>query len=103
MRPAGEIRQALQAAASEMATIDGGGQEHGPTFQELAARAKVGAAAALVTVKNMTRAGALRVVNQRKVPYRNKPVAEYAPAKRENPEDEACIDVASVFSVWARG
>jgi hypothetical protein len=101
MRPAGAIRQALLQAAADLAHFQDG-CAHGPTLQELAARAQVGARSALSTVKNMTRSGALSVVAERKVPYRNRPVAEYAPAVAPV-KDEGYIDMASVFSMWAQG
>lgn len=75
MRPAGEIRQALLHACKALAR-----PEQAPTLRELAAHARVGIAAAEVAVKNMRRAGVLHVPRTRRVPYRNRPVAEYAPA-----------------------
>jgi hypothetical protein len=100
MRPAGEVRVALQSAAQELVTVDGG-QERGPTLQELAARAKVGAQAAMTTVKNMTRSGALRIVNTRKVPNRNRPVAEYGPPK-DSAQDDEFVDMGSVLAMWVQ-
>lgn len=101
MRPAGEIRMALLQAAADMAHI-ADGRERGPTMQELAARAQVGVKAACTTVKNMTRSGALRVVDKRKVPHRNKPVAEYALPRAETPPDDEYVDVARVFNLWVQ-
>ncbi|KQM68790.1 hypothetical protein [Xylophilus sp. Leaf220] len=75
MRPAGEVRQALLQAAGRLAT-----EERAPTLAELAAEATVGYEAAMNTVKNMVRAGVLRIARQRPVDYRNRPVAEYVPA-----------------------
>lgn len=75
MRAPGEVRQALLCAAAELAT-----PERGPTLAELAARAQVGRDVALHTVKNMKRSGELTVPRTRRVAYRNRPVAEYAPA-----------------------
>lgn len=100
MRPAGtvgEIRAALLQAADELATPD-----RAPILQELAAQARVGLEAARRTVDNMKRAGALQVPRTRKVDYRNRPVAEYAPASREPRRDEPYVDVASVFSLWVQ-
>ncbi|MNV74275.1 hypothetical protein D3C71_1674820 [compost metagenome] len=74
MRPAGEVRQALLKAACELAT-----PERAPTLRELAHRAQVGQGAARVTVDHMRRAGQLCIARLRKVPYRNRPVAEYTP------------------------
>lgn len=74
MRPLGEISLALLGAAQELSTPD-----RGPTLAELAAHAQVGYDAATATVKNLTRHSRLRIVRKRRVPYVNKPVAEYAP------------------------
>lgn len=75
MRPSGEVRQALLGAVAELATPD-----RAPTLIELATRSQVDVDAALFTVKNMVRSGALVIVRTRRVPYRNRPVAEYAKA-----------------------
>jgi hypothetical protein len=74
MRPPGEIRLALFKAAEALAT-----PEHGPTMRELAECAGVGYDAARRAIDNMTRAKQLKPVAQRRVTYRNRPVAEYAP------------------------
>lgn len=78
MRPAGEVRIALLQAAELLAT-----PERGPTLAELSEAACVGYDAAMATVKNMVRAGVLRIERPRKVAYRNRPVAEYVPAAFE--------------------
>lgn len=96
MRPAGEVRQALLRAAEALAQP---GQ--GPTLQELAAKACVGMAVARHTVGNMTRAGQLRKLPQgRRVAYRNRPVAEYAPAQQVH-QGEGFVDLGAVLQVWA--
>lgn len=97
MRPAGEVRLALLQAACELAT-----EEHAPTLTELAHRACVAVGAAKRTVYKMTRAGALTIPRTRKVDYRNRPVAEYAPATREPRRDEPYVDVASVCNMWVQ-
>lgn len=96
MRPAGEIRVALLGAARELFTPD-----RAPTLAELREHAKVGADAAAHTVKNMTRHGALRKVRDRRVAYRNKPVAEYAPADLVVEERPGLVDLASVWPASA--
>ena len=78
MRPAGEIRQALLQACESLAARSAAGC--GPTLREMAAEARVGLEAARRTVENMTRYGVLVVPRTRRVPYRNRPVAEYVPA-----------------------
>lgn len=78
MRPAGEIRHALLRACESLAARAAAGR--GPTLREMAAEARVGLEAARRTVENMTRYGVLVVPRTRRVPYRNRPVAEYVPA-----------------------
>ncbi|ATA54568.1 hypothetical protein CKY39_16140 [Variovorax boronicumulans] len=80
MRPAGEVRMALLRAAHELATPD-----CAPTLREMAHRAQVGLKAARETVAHMRRGGTLCIARTRKVPYRNRPVAEYVP-RAEAPE-----------------
>lgn len=95
MRPAGEVRHALLQACTQLATPD-----RGPTLREMAAVACVGVSAARDTVKNMSRAGLLRRVRDRKVDYRNRPVAEYAPAAVAASGDDGFVDLAQVLRVW---
>ncbi len=95
MRPAGEIRQALLQACAALAT-----PERAPTLREIAERAQVGLAAAEQTVKNMRRAGVLRVVRDRRVAYRNRPVAEYVPASWAPPQDSPALGLARVLTHW---
>lgn len=94
MRPAGEVRQALLNACTQLATPD-----RGPTLREMAAVACVGMQAARRTVENMSRAGQLHRVRNRKVAYRNRPVAEYAPAAMQG-DDDGFVDLAQVLRVW---
>ncbi len=75
MRPAGDVRAALLTACMELSTS---GQ--GATLRELAQRACVGLESARQTVNNMARAGQLCIAGERRVAYRNRPVAEYRPA-----------------------
>lgn len=103
MRPAGEISTAILTAATRLVREEAG-QRRGPTLQELAQHACVGIQAARRTVDNMRRAGKLEPVAQRKVDYRNRPVAEYAPAQAlPEDDDQPFFDVASVFTAWAQG
>ena len=94
MRPAGEVRQALLNACTQLATPD-----RGPTLLEMAAVACVGMQAARRTVENMSRAGQLHRVRDRKVEYRNRPVAEYVPAAMQG-DDDGFVDLAQVLRVW---
>ena len=74
MRPAGEVRLALIRAAYDIFS-----EGRVATLMELAQRACVGRDAARDLVPKMKRAGVLHIVGERRVPYRNRPVAEYAP------------------------
>jgi hydroxyacyl-ACP dehydratase HTD2-like protein with hotdog domain len=102
MRPSGEIRQALMRAACELSARMESGR--GPTLQEIATTACVGGAAALHTVKNMTRAGELRCISgRRKVTYRNRPVAEYRPAQDDDTQTSAPAHALQVaVAAWTR-
>lgn len=93
MRPAGDIRHALLRAAQDLRQ-----QGQHPTLRELAAHAQVGVDAATTTVKNLRRAGLLAVTGDRRVTYRNKPVAVYALAE----QPPAFVDLAHVFTAWNR-
>lgn len=99
MRPAGEVRMALLHACRELAT-----PERGATLREIAARACVGLDAATYTVKHMSRGGKqLRIVRERRVDYRNRPVAEYEPVRADvaqAADDAGFVDLGSVLRVW---
>jgi hypothetical protein len=69
------VRRALLQAA-----IDLNAPAHSPTLRELIRQARVGQSAGLNAIKNMRRVGLLVISGERRVAYRNKPVAEYAPA-----------------------
>jgi len=98
MRPAAEVRQALCAAAQAAHACGG------LTLRDLAARACVGLEPARRTVDNMTRAGVLRKVGERRVAYRNRPVAVYAPALRDDAaaggDSAGWVDLSAVLRVW---
>lgn len=64
---------ALLDAAKALATPD-----RGATLRELAHHACVGVSVARYMVSAMAKHGALVIVRTRRVPYRNRPVAEYA-------------------------
>lgn len=96
------MRQALLQACAELAT-----PERGPTLRELAAQARVGLDAATHTIKHMSRAGQLHIARTRRVPYRNRPVAEYVPAPAPAPavacgvpDESGCMDLSAVLRIW---
>ncbi len=95
MRPPCEVRAALLNACSQLAT-----PERGPTLREMAAVACVGLRAATYTVKNMSRAGQVRIARERRVEYRNRPVAEYVPAALADGQDDGFVDLSAVLRVW---
>jgi hypothetical protein len=74
-RPVGDVRKALLDALTQLAS-----EERGPTLKELVQVACVGEKAARQTISNLRRCGAVAVARTRRVAYRNRPVAEYAPA-----------------------
>ena len=91
-RPVGEVRQALLAKAAELTT-----PTRAPTLRELAAAACVGLKAAQRTICNLKRAQLLCCPRTRRVPYRSKPVAEWAPAALVLADAEA-LDAVPNFS-----
>lgn len=107
MRHPGQVRLALKTAASELVSRPAPGLIQGGTLKELAGRAGVGAEAALSTIKNMTRVGELVCISgRRKVPYRNKRVAEYFPpaiaaeVKTAEPGAENPVDFDELLTAW---
>lgn len=70
-----DVRRALLQAAMELNT-----PAHSATLREIVRHARVGQSSGLNAVKNMRRAGLLVICGERRVAYRSKPVAEYAPA-----------------------
>lgn len=97
MRPVGEISQKLLAAIDALTTPD-----CAPTLQELAAHAGVALGVACQTLKDMKRYGRVCSPRTRRVPYRNRPVAEYA---RHMPAVDAANDssvtgIAVLQAAW---
>lgn len=97
MRPAGDVRQALLAAARDLTTA-----ARSPTLREIATHAKVGYSAARRTLDNMKRAGDVVVPRQRRVAYVNRPVDEYAPAPAEAPPAEGVVELTALLAAWGR-
>lgn len=95
MRPAGDPRLALLKAAADLTTA-----ARSPTLQELVSRSCVGREAARRTVDNMRRAGLLVIVRTRKVDYRNRPVAEYAPKDDVVVPEATAAEWRAVFGAW---
>lgn len=70
-----DVRRALLQAAVELNT-----PAHSPTLREIVRHARVGNSAGRSAIHHMRRAGLLVIAGDRRVAYRNRPVAEYAPA-----------------------
>lgn len=101
MRPAGEVRLALIQAARDI-TRELGMPDRGATMAEMCARAQVGRDCARNLVPKMKSAGALRIVGERRVDYRNRPVAEYAPADNSNQIQQGWVDLGRSMADWVR-
>lgn len=94
-RPRGEVHLALLRAVQELAT-----PERGVTVREAAAHACVGLVAARSTMRNLKRYGVLEIARTRRVPYRNRPVAEYAPPSAA-PGGTAERGIDALAAAWA--
>ena len=70
--------------------------ERGASLRELAAHACVGLVATRHTLHYLVRSGALVIARTRRVPYRNRPVSEYA-----LPPDTAPADAPMGFALGA--
>ena len=102
MRPAGEVRQAVLQAVSTLAT-----PERAPTLQEISSvvgqKMPVGRDTVRRYVDHMKRSGALEIVRQRKVDYRNRPVSEYAPAVMDGKRlERGWVQLGSCMQGWGR-
>lgn len=95
MRPPSEVRQALLKAAADLTTPG-----RSPTLRELATEAKVGQTTARHVVNHMKRIGLLRIVRERVVDYRNRPVSEYAPASPRVEGGQLGADLGNVLAAW---
>lgn len=107
MRPAGDVRQALIQAArevvAELGQQDSAGGRRGATLAELAARACVGRDAAHTHVPKLKSRGHLQIVGERRVDYRNRPVAEYAPVDVDAPlVEQGWVDLGKCMADWVR-
>lgn len=95
MRPVSDVAKALLQAACKLSAAG-----RGVTLAEMAAGASVGQQAARFTVGNLRRHGHLQIVGERRVSYRNRPVAEYAPA--EPAADQSSDGLVECMSRWGR-
>lgn len=101
MRPAGEVRQAVLHAVVTLAT-----PQRGPTLQEINAavgsQMPVGTDTVRRYLDNIKRSGAVCIARQRRVDYRNRPVAEYAPAANDATVMQGWVDLGNCLGTWAR-
>jgi hypothetical protein len=103
MRPPGEIRQALFAAALELHPARGD-----VTWRDLAVHAQVGFTAARHGVKNMLRDGWLEPVGERREAHANRPMRTVRPREPVDLLSTAAVppaphmQLASVMSSWSR-
>ena len=89
-----DVRRALLQAAADL-----NGLAQAPTLREIVHHACVGQASGLYAIKNMRRAGLLLICGERRVTYRNKPVATYVPACPISLGDSG-FDFSSLTRVW---
>lgn len=92
MRPWGEMRLALDAAL-----VEGGG-----TTRQLAQRTGGGVALTMITLRDMVRAGDVKVARMVRVPGVKRPVPFYERACRAQAQDDA-EPLTSLIQLWARG
>lgn len=96
MRPRGEIRVALSAAALALAPV---AEARGVTYLELAATAQVGYQAARAATKDMVKAGELVPVGFRQVPGIKRPLRTYVAAAGGAAANDDHQSAA--FGLWA--
>lgn len=104
-RPMNEVALAILKTANEFSAAG-----RRVTLAEMREGANVGKVAAYRTVSNLRRLGHLQIVSERRVDYRNKPVAEYAPVNNpsatpepvDNAPDVGWLDLSNCLASWAR-
>jgi AcrR family transcriptional regulator len=98
MRPAGEVRQAIIQAAFDLAMPG-----RGATLAEITERACVSRQAARDHIPKLKSRGHLQIVGERRVDYRNRPVAEYAPVDPTTPIlGHGWVDLGMCMADWVR-
>ena len=101
MAAVGEIRHAVIQAVRHI--VAEGQPGRGATLAEIAARSGVGQDALRNNVPKIKASGALQIVAYRRVGYRNRPVAEYAPVVATEPTTgDGWVDLGHCLQGWAR-
>lgn len=93
----GALFQAARAFVTERAAT---GQ--GATLKELVHRSQVGYGSARLLVPQLCRRGLFAIVGQRRVDYRNRPVAEYAPVLSSAPTGPGWAPLGQCLQGWLR-
>ncbi len=93
MRPADEVTRVLLFA---VCALHGAGRS--ATLSELAGATGVAVHMVRSRVRDLRRHGHLTIVRQRRVAWRNRPVAEYAPATRAQAPECALSGVAHAWA-----
>jgi hypothetical protein len=114
MRPAGEVRMALIQAAHDIVR-EIGQPGRGATLAEMCARARIETEKGVMQVSmhearnlvpKIKSSGALDIVGTRRVNYRNRPVAEYAPPSCADHDEPlilaGCVVLGNCLATWAR-
>jgi hypothetical protein len=106
MRPASETHRALIQAAQAI-RLERAASGQGATLLELVHRSQVGYKVARALVPKLTQRGNLQKVGERRVPGRNRPVYEYAPADLvpDGPEPEihpGWCNLSGCMADWSR-
>lgn len=109
MRPVSEPHLALLQAAQSLRHeyADSG---RGATLLEMVHRSQVGYTVARSMVPRLVREQRLCIVGERRVDYRNRPVAEYAPQTKQHQLQDAdavddgqgFVDLGQCMANWAR-
>lgn len=113
MRPTSDIAKALLKAARSLhlprraATATKAEQpEQGATLRELMQQACISRVAAQQLIPKMKKRGDLHIVGHRRVDYRSRPVAEYAPRPllegEDNAEEDDAAKLDSCIAAWVR-
>ena len=100
MRPMNHSALMLLQAANRLSAAG-----RGVTLAEMRLEAKVSPHAARMFVPSLARRGHLKIIGERKVDYRNRPVAEYAPVPDDEPASDGgqgCMALVGCMQRWGR-